>query len=77
MRKIILTTLFASLIAASTIQMAAAAQRHPHQTYRSDFRGAYNQLSVPSQRNIENFGFGGMDPSRIGGEDPSLKPSGS
>jgi len=76
MRKIVLTTLVTSLVAASTIQMAAAAQRH-HQAYRSDFRGAYNQLTVPSQRNIESFGFGGIDRSRIGDEDPSLKPSGS
>ena len=27
------------------------------------------------QRNIESFGFSGRDPSRIGGEDPSLHPS--
>jgi hypothetical protein len=27
------------------------------------------------QRNIDNFGFSGRDPSRIGGEDPSLHPS--
>jgi hypothetical protein len=26
------------------------------------------------QRNRENFGFSGRDPSRIGGEDPSLHP---
>jgi hypothetical protein len=78
MRKIILTALVTSLVAASTVQMAAAAERHSHKAYR-DFRGAYNQVIVPSQseRNIENFGFSGRDPSRIGGEDPSLKPSGS
>jgi hypothetical protein len=49
-------------------------------------RGAYNQLNGPSyatpralddedKRDIENFGFSGRDPSRIGGEDPDLKPS--
>ncbi len=27
------------------------------------------------QRNRENFGFSGRDPSRVGGEDPSLHPS--
>jgi hypothetical protein len=27
------------------------------------------------QRNIQNFGFSGRDPSRVGGEDPSLHPS--
>jgi hypothetical protein len=50
-----------------------------------NYRGAYNQMSGPSYavpptesgRNIENFGFSGRDPSRIGGEDPSLHPSGS
>src|ERR1700690_1613573 len=49
------------------------------------YRGAYNQLSEPSYaipetqagRNIENFGFSGRDPSRVGGWDPSLHPSGS
>jgi hypothetical protein len=50
-----------------------------------NYRGAYNQMGGPSYavpptqsgRNIENFGFSGRDPSRIGGEDPSLHPSGS
>ena len=49
------------------------------------YRGAYNQLSEPSYaipetragRNIENFGFRGRDPSRVGGSDPNLNPSGS
>jgi hypothetical protein len=50
-----------------------------------NFRGAYNQMTEPSyaipqtqdERNLENFGFTGRDPSRVGGEDPSLRPSGS
>lgn len=49
------------------------------------FRGAYNQMTEPSfavpqmraERNIDNFGFSGRDPSRVGGWDPSLNPSGS
>lgn len=50
--------------------------------HSQSFRKAYNQATVPSfsaqeDRNIENFGFSGMDPSRVGGEDPSLRPSGS
>ena len=77
MRKLILTAVVTSLVAMSTVQMASAAERHAHKAYRENFRGAYNQLIMPSQRNIENFGFGGRDPSRIGGEDPSLTPSGS
>ena len=48
------------------------------------YRGAYNQLNGPTYaipqteegRNIEDFGFSGRDPSRVGGEDPSLNPSG-
>lgn len=54
-------------------------------TYRHEsFRGAYNQVTEPfavpqprAERNIENFGFSGRDPSRVGGWDPSLNPSGS
>ena len=50
-----------------------------------NFRGAYNQLNGPSyaaprteeERNLENFGFSGRDPSRVGGESPWLNPSGS
>jgi len=53
--------------------------------HHQSFRGAYNQVIEPSyaargslsERNIENFGFSGGDPSRIGGFDPSLRPSGS
>ena len=47
-----------------------------------NYRGAYNQMSGPSYaipstqsgRNIENFGFSGRDPSRVGGQDPNLNP---
>ena len=48
MRKIILTVLATSLIAASTVQMAAAAERHARHAHHDRFRGAYNQLSTPS-----------------------------
>ena len=49
------------------------------------YRGAYNQLSEPSyaipetraDRNIENFGFSGRDPSAVGGWDPALNPAGN
>jgi predicted secreted protein len=48
MRKIILTVLATSLIAASTVQMADAAERHVRHAHHDSFRGAYNQLSTPS-----------------------------
>jgi hypothetical protein len=57
-----------------------------HLTHHSrTFRGSYNQMTAPyfavpssqAERNIENFGFSGRDPSRVGGWDPSLHPSGS
>jgi hypothetical protein len=46
------------------------------------YRAAYNQLSEPSyavpptqeERNLQNFGFSGRDPSRPGGWDTSLNP---
>jgi len=46
-------------------------------------RGAYNRwtetfdaqpLTNEERRNLENFGFSGRDPSRVGGEDPNLNP---
>jgi hypothetical protein len=45
------------------------------------YRGANDQSSGPSapltpeeQRNKEDFGFSGRDPSRVGGENPNLNP---
>jgi hypothetical protein len=67
-----------------------AGVRGPGSRYGSESqtgpRGAYNQLNGPSyasqraldsedKRDIETFGFSGRDPSRVGGEDPDLKPS--
>lgn len=74
------------LLSAAVATPAFANSRIHH--YQS-FRGAYDQVepsyaapyyAVPSsraERNIENFGFSGRDPSRVGGWDPSLNPSGS
>jgi hypothetical protein len=53
--------------------------------YDQNFRGAYNQsgasfyarpLTNEERRNLEDFGFSGRDPSRVGGEDPYLHPGG-
>jgi hypothetical protein len=50
---------------------------HYHHYYR-DYSGYLDPRSghydPEFQRNRENFGFSGRDPSRIGGEDPSLHP---
>jgi hypothetical protein len=52
--------------------------------YDQNFRGAYNQpaasfyprpLTNEERRNLEDFGFSGRDPSRVGGQDPYLHPS--
>jgi hypothetical protein len=56
MKKIILTALAASLIAASTATMAAAAERHhAHKVYRATasegFRNANNAIAWPAQPN--------------------------
>jgi hypothetical protein len=53
--------------------------------YDQKFRGAYNQsgasfyarpLTNEQRRNLEDYGFSGRDPSRVGGEDPYLHPGG-
>lgn len=49
------------------------------------FYQSYNQvgpIAAPppasqSYRNLENFGFSGRDPSRVGGFNPNLNPPGS
>jgi hypothetical protein len=45
------------------------------------YRGAYDQsngssapLTPAEERNKEDFGFSGRDPSRVGGENPNLNP---
>jgi hypothetical protein len=52
---------------------------------QSNYRGAYNQpnqtfyaqpLTNEERVNVEDFGFSGRDPSRVGGEDPYLHPGG-
>lgn len=75
-------TLTALMILSTAIATPAFAKGG---TYRNEsFRGAYNQVAEPfavpqsrAERNIQNFGFSGRDPSRVGGWDPSLNPSGS
>jgi hypothetical protein len=78
-----LKALSAVIILSAAVATPVFAKEHSRAYDR--YRGAYNQLTEPSYalpetqagRNIENFGFSGRDPSRVGGWDPSLHPSGS
>ena len=48
--------------------------------YRSYDRtppGDYLPSDIDQYRNLQNFGFSGRDPSRVGGESPHLHPSGN
>ena len=92
MRKTVLSILSAALLAGSMVQVATAAEHQfrptedtPANAQDPYFRGAYDQWNGSSydaprtpeeERNLEDFGFSGRDPSRPGGEDPSLKPPG-
>jgi hypothetical protein len=87
MRNTALIILGTLLIAGSTVQMVTASEHHARRAHdQRNFRGSFNQLNGPSyavpltseeKQTIENFGFSGRDPSRVGGRDPSLNPSGS
>lgn len=69
-------TLSAVLILSAAIATPAFAHTK-HHSRLSDYRGAYNQLSIPTiQGEVGTRDFG-RDPSRVGGFDPSLHPSGS
>ena len=80
MRKNVITILGALLITVSAVQIAAASERHTLRAHdQFDFRNSFNQSNeapyeARERRNIENFGFSGRDPSRVGGWDPSLNP---
>jgi hypothetical protein len=79
MQKTAITILGALLISGLAVQIATASEHY------TKFRRAYNQWNGPVvvtpptryEWDTNGFGFGGRDPSRIGGEDPSLRPSGS
>ena len=52
-----------------------------HRGAYDQYRGAYDQsngasapLTPEQERNKEDFGFSGRDPSRVGGESPNLNP---
>ena len=78
MQKSAITILGALLISGLAVQMATASER------QMTLRRAYNQwngpviITPPARYYLDTNGFGfGRDPSRVGGEDPSLRPSGS
>jgi hypothetical protein len=79
--------ILSAAIAAPVFAQDASVPRPRHaQVYdHQNFRGAYNQSDAPfyaqpltneERRNVEDFGFSGRDPSRVGGEDPYLHPAG-
>ena len=79
MQKTSLTIFGALLISGLAVQMAAATEHHRSKAYFgrdiSEYRGAYNQVNGPivvTPRALDRF-----DPSRPGGQDPDLNPSGS
>jgi hypothetical protein len=47
--------------------------------YRSYDRapGDYLPGDIDQHRNLQNFGFSGRDPSRVGGQSPNLTPPGN
>jgi hypothetical protein len=68
------------LLSAALATPAFAATSYGRVHHLKNFRGAYNQVMTPAsqgQINLDNFGLSGRDPSRVGGFDPSLNPSGS
>ncbi len=84
MRKTTLTVFGALLISGLAVQVATASEHHARKAYdRSDLRRAYNQVLGPidvAPRAPDRFdinGFGGRDPSWVGGKDPSFNPPGS
>jgi hypothetical protein len=79
---IILTAITTPVFAQEAIAPNAS---QPVTPYDQNSRGAPNPsdtefyaqpLSSKERMNLENFGFSGRDPSRVGGENPYLHPGG-
>jgi hypothetical protein len=68
-----LSAFCATTASARTVQQTGEQFRRHDITTLREFRRSYNK----DELNVENFGIGGRDPSRVGGWDPSLNPSGS
>jgi hypothetical protein len=91
MQKTALTIFCALLISGMAVQVATASEYYGHKAYfgrdhgPSVLRRAYNQANGPidvapqalDRVDADGFGFGGRDPSWVGGKDPSLNPSGN
>ena len=76
-KKLTAVTILSALVANPAF---AHATHHSRAYDVRNFRESYNQLGTPQMRddlNIQYFGLSGRDRSRVGGEDPSLRPSGS
>lgn len=79
MQKTALTIFSVLLISGLAVQTVSASENH------SKFRRAYNQVTngspagTPTVRYIwdNGLGIGVDDPSRVGGQDPTFRPSGS
>ena len=76
MQKTVLTILGVLLINGSAVQMAAAGEHYPRKRHhvRMVAQNRWAVAQTRSGRNIQNFGFSGRDPSRVGGWSPSLNP---
>ena len=76
MQKTALAILGVLLISGSAVQIADASEHYLRKRHHVHMV-AQNQWAVArtrSGRNIQNFGFSGRDPSRVGGWSPWLKP---
>jgi hypothetical protein len=76
---IILSTAIATPVLAQNAGMLelgghSGSKPQPVTNHRSNFRAGY--LRTQDDSNRGTLGFGGSDPSRVGGKDPTLLPAG-
>jgi len=79
---IIVAAIATPVFAQDAIGPGYGLKSQPGTKHRSNYRGPHNQtnasfytrpLTNRERLNIENFGWSGRDPSRVGGEDPYLR----
>jgi hypothetical protein len=66
--------LLSAAIASPVLAQGATLRLHHARAYDQQSNGDYTPRTPEEMRNLENFGFSGRDPSRVGGENPNLNP---
>jgi hypothetical protein len=67
--------ILSAAIASPVFAQGSTVRPYHARAYGQQLNGDYAPQTPEEMRNLENFGFSGRDPSRVGGENPNLTPA--